>query len=406
LAANTDGAIRVWALTNYAELRCLRSFDEDLTAFAMLPDGHTLVTGGSGGSVRLWDTAAKVRPVAYTNWDVALDFRSLAAADAPTFSRETLGSAARRFGFAFTPDSRNLITTDTNGALALWDARSVRLAERLPALGSNHWGLALSPDGRWLAAGSTSGKLTIWEWPSLRAVTNFAVNAEWFGLLRFSRSGNFLFSTAMDNNWVGSMRIWRAGGWQEVTPTNLCSPSIWSVDLSPDERTLAAGCGDGTLRLFRFPSGEQRVAFTNHQRQVNAVLFTPDGRTLISTSLDGSARFWDVAAGRELANPLRSHVGSICAAALTPDGRRLVTGGERPRDAVKLWDLVARRELLSLPGEGEFFAQLVFSPDGSMLAAVSLSGTANLWRAPSWEEIAAAEKRQAIPQPEASASAP
>ena len=125
------------------------------------------------------------------------------------------------------------------------------------------------------------------------------------------------------------------------------------------------------------------------------MLFTPDGRTLVSTSLDGSARLYDVAASRELANPLRSHVGSICAAALTPDGRRLITGGERPRDAVKIWDLVARRELLSLPGQGEFFAKLVFSPDGSMLAAISLSGTANLWRAPSWEEIAAAENRQA-----------
>ena len=63
-----------------------------------------------------------------------------------------------------------------------------------------------------------------------------------------------------------------------------------------------------------------------------------------------------------------------------------------PRDAVKLWDLVAHRELLSLQGEGQYFMHVAFSPDGNTLAAVSLDGIAHLWRAPSWEEIEAAEK--------------
>jgi len=119
----------------------------------------------------------------------------------------------------------------------------------------------------------------------------------------------------------------------------------------------------------------------------------PDGRGLVSTSFDGSARLWDVFARRERAT-LRGHVGLVYSPALSPDGRRLATGGSSPKDAVKLWDLVAHRELLSLQGEGQFFAQLGFSPDGTMLAAVSLDGIAHLWRAPSWEEIAAAEKKQ------------
>jgi WD40 repeat protein len=79
----------------------------------------------------------------------------------------------------------------------------------------------------------------------------------------------------------------------------------------------------------------------------------------------------------------------------SPDGRRLATGGSRTKDAVKLWDLAAHRELLSLSGEGKWFLHLAFSPDGSTLAATSLSGVAHVWRAPSWETIAAAEKNKA-----------
>ena len=129
---------------------------------------------------------------------------------------------------------------------------------------------------------------------------------------------------------------------------------------------------------------------------VTGVLFSPDGRGLFSTSFDGSARLWDVFARRELAT-LRGHFGLVCSPALSPDGRRLATGGSSPRDAVKLWDLVAHRELLTLQGEGQHFMHVTFSPDGNTLAAVSLDGMAHLWRAPSWEEIEAAEKEAATP---------
>jgi WD40 repeat protein len=75
----------------------------------------------------------------------------------------------------------------------------------------------------------------------------------------------------------------------------------------------------------------------------------------------------------------------------------LATGGSSARDAVKLWDLVAHRKLLSFQTEGKHFIDLAFSPDGNTLAATSLSGITHLWCAPSWVEIEAAEKRSMAP---------
>jgi eukaryotic-like serine/threonine-protein kinase len=396
-SASQDGTIRIWNAADHAELRCLQSSGEWLKALAILPDGKTLVSGGLGGSVCFWDAAASSRTPAHTDWAVAFGFDSLAELEAPQFAFGTLDPrAARRLGFAFTPDSRRFITTDRYGSLALWDARSVRVTEDLPVLGSNHWGVALSPDGRWLAAGKTSGILTIWDWTARRAVTNFTVPCEFSGKLHFSRSGNFLFAVAGNNEWVVRTRIWQTGDWKEVPLAGKEFAGPWSADLSPDDRLLAAGYANGAVKLFRFPSGQHEKTFTNHQAQVTGVLFSPDGRCLFSTSLDGSARLWDVFAWRKLAT-LRGHFGMAWHLALSPDGRRLATGGSSPRDAVKLWDLVAQRELLSLQGEGHYFQHLAFSPDGNTLAAVSLDGIAHLWRAPSWQEIEAAEKKQKAP---------
>ena len=126
------------------------------------------------------------------------------------------------------------------------------------------------------------------------------------------------------------------------------------------------------------------------------VRFSRDGRVLFSVGFDSSVRLWDVLARRELAT-LRGHFGMVCSAAASPDGRRVATGGSGRRDAVKLWDLVTHRELLNLQGEGKFFPHLTFSPDGNTLAAVSLNGIAHLWRAPSWAEIETAERKQKAP---------
>lgn len=396
-SASDEGTIRIWSLAELTELRRFQSSGEGLKALAMLPDGRTLVTAGYGGSVCLWDATASSRASAHTNWAVGFGYDSIGELETSQFEPKTLDPrAAPRLGFAFTPNSRSFIATDRYGSLALWDSESVRVSDNLPAFGSNHWGVALSPDGRWLAAGKYPGILTIWDWTARRAVTNFTVPCGWYGKLGFSRSGKLLFAVTLDNEWVTSTRIWQTNDWKEVALIGNESVGILSVDLSPDDRLLAAGYQNGAVKLFRIPSGKQEATFTNHQGIVTGVIFSPDGQGLVSTSFDGSVWLWDVSARRELGT-LRGHLGLVCSAALSPDGRRSATGGQSQKDAVKLWDLVARRELLTLQGEGQHFMHVAFSPDGNTLAAVSLDGIAHLWRAPSWAEIETAKKRQTAP---------
>ncbi len=266
--------------------------------------------------------------------------------------------------------------------------------ETLSGLGSNNWGVALSPDDHWLAVGHASGKVHVWDWTQRRRVASFEVPFEWTGRLHFSRSGRFLWALVTFNDWTTRFRVWRTGDWQEMPLGAVDAGAFFWADSSPDDRFLATGHISGAVKLWNFPSGRHEITFTNQAAAVCAVFFSPDGRRLVSASWDGTVRLRDLFAHREV-EPLRGH-SQVWGAAFSPDGRRLATGGQDAREAVKLWDLAAQREVLTLQGEGASFVQVAFSPDGSTLMATSFEGVAHLWRAPSWEEIEAAERKQGI----------
>ena len=91
-------------------------------------------------------------------------------------------------------------------------------------------------------------------------------------------------------------------------------------------------------------------------------------------------------------NELYQYPDSAQSLAFSPDGRRLATCSVG-RESVRLWDMSTRRELMTLAGQGSGFPFVAFSPDGQWLAACGMEGKLHLWRAPSFAEIEAADKR-------------
>ena len=80
---------------------------------------------------------------------------------------------------------------------------------------------------------------------------------------------------------------------------------------------------------------------------VRSVAVTPDGSRIVTGSEDNTARIWDAASGRELAQ-LTGHEGGVRSVAVTPDGSRIVTGSED--STVRIWDAASGRELAQLTG--------------------------------------------------------
>ena len=176
-------------------------------------------------------------------------------------------------------------------------------------------------------------------------------------------------------------------------------PTVFCVRYSPDEQLLAAGCGDGTVRLLRADSGSIAGILSTEPEgkfgvrlPMTALRWRPDqggGKPVILTSdASGIVSRWDARAA-ELQDSIREEGNQVYALDYRADGVQFATAGKD--SAVRVyddaaWQLVTtlRAGDLGYPGAGLGHSSRVFSlkyiPDEpSMLLSAGWDNTILIW---------------------------
>ena len=163
-----------------------------------------------------------------------------------------------------------------------------------------------------------------------------------------------------------------------VSLNTLSEPAgqVYSLAFSPDEKWLASGWDDKTVKLWDGRAGGTPTTLVAHTDLVGAVTFSADGKILASGSADKTVRLWDAASGK-LLNTLIGHTDRVSSLAFSPDGKTLASGsGDK---TVKLWDVTSGKLLNTLTGYASAVDLVAFSADGKILNAIASDNTVKRW---------------------------
>ena len=156
--------------------------------------------------------------------------------------------------------------------------------------------------------------------------------------------------------------------WEAATGRELRRFSGSSAFFSPDSKLLMIGSEDETIKVWEVAAGRELRSFPG-----GLVALSRDGKVLVSRTDDKTVKLWDMATGRELrAIPSAPSLGGV---AFSPDGKFLLT--KIDEKTIKLWEVASGRELLTLAEPSQLRSQVVFSPDGKLLACASHNSAAN-----------------------------
>jgi len=152
------------------------------------------------------------------------------------------------------------------------------------------------------------------------------------------------------------------------------------VSVSPDGEKIAIS-NQNTATVWDAVTFLPKASLIGHSATIRSLDFSPDGKRILTTSMDFTAhmrddltaRMWDSSSGRQLFS-LRAVY-----ARFSPDGERIVTSDAQSK-AVQVWDANSGKLLLTLPGFGrDVLLEPSFSPDGGKLMTASTDGRVRLW---------------------------
>lgn len=168
-----------------------------------------------------------------------------------------------------------------------------------------------------------------------------------------------------------------------LTPALEHTDAVTSAQFSLDGNRLVTSSLDGTARLWEVATGKPLGPPLVHGAALAGAALSPDGKRIVTAGEDGLARLWDAATGRAL-GPRFGHRASLTAAVFSPDGTRLLTASKD--HTACLWDLSSGEKLLTLRHRS-WIRAVAFSPDGARIVTASLDHTARVWNAETGQPV-------------------
>ena len=380
LTASYDKTVAQWDIATGKEIQgAILRHDDAVTDLKVRKGDRHAVTTSRDGLIRVWDLAAASQPVATLK--VEGQPRAVSISD----------DGIRGVVSAERPNSLSVIRLDgldkaaSNGTVELTAERTLSLESQrqlgaavfTPGVGSNRVVVLGGAEARLLDIATGNLEKTFSPL-GIVASASFSTDGKWI----------------VTASWDRTARIWDATTGTDIR--KLSGPNghqgdVRSAVFSPDAASvyvLTAG-EDGRVVVWDRETGEVRMVIDGHAGEATGASFSTDGKLILTSSTDGTARVWDVSGlwtkddvetvTAVQKKVLKGHRDSVLSATFSADSSSIVTTSEDGTAIV--WDAASGDQLYTLAGHTAAVTAAAFSPTGARIVTASNDGTVKIWDA-------------------------
>jgi len=263
---NEGGSVRFWDAADghvRGELNMQRH-RSPVWSVAFNNDGSKLVTAHDDGTVRLWDVQTRKES------EIVFDHMS------PVRS------------VAFSSDGKRLASGTRNGAITVWNAATGKpIRSWIGHDGGVIASIAFHKDGKLLATAGSDKTVKLWDSEDGTAQTTLTGHTGPIYALAFDPKGRYLAS----GGWDHTIRIWDVNTSQMMKTFGIHKGDVWSLAFCPEGSHLISGGTDGTARWIEVEPGTVKKVFRGNS-PVHGVAVSTDGKQIAAGCRDGTVRVW------------------------------------------------------------------------------------------------------------------
>jgi eukaryotic-like serine/threonine-protein kinase len=430
-AANADGSVFARDVIT-GELRLPPMLPgRPLNEVAIHPDGQVVLVRRANTIVQIWDLKTGQRILLEGLSDTDLEYSSFSddarwvltidraqtarvwnaatgAALAPSLKLEHVVGHA-----AFSADGRRLALAGADNAVRIWEVATGKMLGRPFKNPQPVAHVAFSPDGGRIATVHAGRAAQIWDAHTGELLVSALASDGKIGRASFSSDGRLLATFGSDNR----ARVYDAATGEAVTPPLKQNGSVRYATFTPDNKRILVAGKDNCVRLWELPArgaaagrvlaaepansrepasvagralfysrdavlvvdaatGDPDGPRLRHSSRITHAALSPDGRRVVTASDDNTAQVWDAVTGSRLIPPLM-HKATVLYAAFSPDGGRVVTSSE-DRTA-RVWDTASGEALTPPLWHPRSVERAYFSPDDNQVITISSDRVIRSW---------------------------
>jgi WD40 repeat protein len=284
---------------------------------------------------------------------------------------------------AFSPDGRLLASVAQGQKALLWNGSDGYSAGSLGTLARGGVGMAFAGNSQ-IAIADGKEPISIWParplWKLERTIGGTATGspfADRINALAFSPDGQTLVTGGGEPSRDGELKVWNVtDGSLKQSIRGVHSDSIQALAISPNGKMVATGAADRMAKIVSLEKGAVIKTLEGHTHHVLGVAWKPDNRTLATAGMDKQVKLWDVTTGEKKRNIEGYNREVTTVLPLANTGQWVTTTGD---NRVRVVD-DAGKEIRSLPGPKDYLHCAAVTPDGKHVVAGGQDSVLLYWK--------------------------